>query len=188
MYTIKLIIYLFIFLFISKQAYCAEYARVLYVIDGDTIVVKYHKKKEKIRLLGIDTLETKDNYRAYVQSKQLKISIKQIIKRGNKAKKYVKRILKKGTKVRLEFDKVKRDNYKRLLAYVWLPGRVMLNEKILKAGHAKLMIIAPNKKYKKRLTEVFKKAKKRKNNIFKKIKLFVFLFSFHLHKFRRILR
>ena len=35
--------------------------KVVRVIDGDTIVINYHGKKEKVRLIGVDTPEKYDS-------------------------------------------------------------------------------------------------------------------------------
>jgi micrococcal nuclease len=45
--------------------------------------------------------------------------------------------------VRLSFDRVRRDNYGRLLAYVELDGR-RFNDELLDGGYARLLVIPPN--------------------------------------------
>ena len=52
-----------------------------------------------------------------------------------------------GKTVRLEFDVEKRDKYKRLLAYVYLPDGTFVNAEIVKQGYASLMTYPPNVKY-----------------------------------------
>jgi micrococcal nuclease len=51
-----------------------------------------------------------------------------------------------GERVRLEFDEDKFDPYDRLLAYVWLDGK-MFNETLVKEGYASVSTFPPNDKY-----------------------------------------
>ena len=78
------------------------------IVDGDTIVVNYQGREEKVRMIGVDTPETVDPYRP-VQAY------------GKEASDFSKKML-TGKKVRLEFDRNKRDKYGRALAYVNLPS------------------------------------------------------------------
>ena len=56
-----------------------------------------------------------------------------------------------GTEVRLERDVVGRDDYGRLLAYVYRRADdVLINELIVTRGHARPLTIAPNDTYSER--------------------------------------
>ena len=85
-----------------------EVARVLRVIDGDTIEVLINNKEDTVRLIGIDSPETLDS-RKPVQCFGKEAS--------NKAKEMLS-----GKTIRLEPDTTQsnRDKYGRLLRYVFL--------------------------------------------------------------------
>lgn len=115
------------------------------VIDGDTIEMA---SGEKIRLIGIDTPETKKN--------------------GAKGEHYCKKAYEftkrklEGKTIYLEYDIEKRDKYDRILAYVFLKDGTFFNARLLQAGYAQLLTVPPNVKY----VDLFKKLarKARKNN------------------------
>ncbi len=121
---------------------------VVRVIDGDTFICKLvNGKKEKIRMIGIDTPESRPNRKAKRDAIKTGKSLKEIIEMGKKATKFTKRFLKKGKKIFLEFDIEKRDRYGRLLAYVWLDKNTLFNELIIKKGFATVYTKPPNVKY-----------------------------------------
>ncbi len=111
------------------------------VIDGDTFVCS----REKVRLIGVDTPESKLNRRAYKQRSFGDVNT--VIRLGKLAKKFTETLIPPGTIVKLEFDVQKRDKYGRLLAYVWLPDGRMLNKVLLEEGYAVPLTIPPNTKY-----------------------------------------
>ncbi len=96
-------------------------ARVISVIDGDTIDVDINGKKERVRMIGIDTPET-------VHPK------KAVEKFGIQASDFTKKML-TGKTVILEFGDEERDKYDRLLAYVILDG-VNFNGELIRRGFA----------------------------------------------------
>ena len=103
------------------SAFANDLVKVKRVIDGDTIVVEIDGKHEKIRLIGVDTPETKHPQ-------------KPVQYFGKEAHLFTKRMV-EGKEVRLEFDWQKRDKYGRLLAYVYLPDGTFLNAEIIKQGY-----------------------------------------------------
>ena len=102
------------------------------VVDGDTVDVVLGDRHERVRLIGIDTPEV------YVAEGPPECY-------GPEASAFTKQLLPEGTEVRLERDVVGRDDYGRLLAYVYLAvdGR-MANEMIVAAGVAQPLTIPPN--------------------------------------------
>ncbi|GBE04316.1 thermonuclease precursor [bacterium BMS3Abin09] len=92
-----------------------------YVIDGDTIIVIIDRKKEKVRLIGVDTPEKDGPY-----TKEEPFS--------REASAFTKKIA-EGKQVRLEYDWQKRDKYGRLLAYVYLEDGTFLNAELIKQGY-----------------------------------------------------
>lgn len=143
------LLFLIVLLPLTAMSYNCVVERV---IDGDTFVCS----GEKVRLIGVDTPESRKNRRAY---KQRELGdIKTVVRLGKEAKKFTKSLIPPGTQVRLEFDVQKRDRYGRLLAYVWLPDGRMLNEVLLEEGYAMLMTIPPNTKYVERLRKAYRYA------------------------------
>lgn len=92
-----------------------------YVIDGDTIIVIINGKKEKVRLIGVDTPETDGPY-----TKEEPF--------GKEASAFTKKIT-EGKRVSLEYDWQRRDKYGRLLAYVYLEDGTFLNAEIIRQGY-----------------------------------------------------
>ena len=95
-----------------------EYYFVTRVVDGDTIVLD---TGEKVRLIGVDTPETKHPK-------------KPVEYFGKEASAFTKRIC-EGKKVRLEYDQTKRDRYGRVLAYVYLKDGTFVNAEIIRRGY-----------------------------------------------------
>ena len=93
------------------------------VVDGDTLdVVLADGKRERVRLIGIDTPERGACYSAKATSRA--------------------RTLAQGKRVVLKGDATQdtRDRYGRLLAYVWLPGGKDLGYQLVAGGFAKVYV------------------------------------------------
>jgi micrococcal nuclease len=113
-------------------AAATDRAVVEHVVDGDTIDVRIGDRLERVRLLGIDTPEV------YVDNGPPDCF-------GPEASAFTKALLPAGTAVRLERDVVGRDDYGRLLAYVYLDADgSLVNETIIGQGFARPLTIAPN--------------------------------------------
>ncbi len=134
------LILLIIFVITPTQAMEKTTARVLKVIDGDTIEVLLDNKYENVRLLGVDCYETYPNNRAYKQAYTEGITVEKVVELGKLAKYYVQKELKPDDMVYLEFEENKRDSYGRLLAYVYLEDGKMLNKMLLQNKKAKYFI------------------------------------------------
>ena len=152
----------FIIFFSVSIAFAYERAVVYYVVDGDTIVVVQGGRKEKVRLIGIDTPESRENSKAFRDAERKGSDISVIISQGKKATSFLRGIIKKGDSVSLEFDVVERDKYGRLLAYVYLGDGRLLNELIVKSGFAYVLTIPPNVKHKNKFIEALKYAQENK--------------------------
>jgi micrococcal nuclease len=94
------------------------------VSDGDTIKVSVNGKIETVRLIGVDTPETKDPR-------------KPIQCFGKQASDFTYKSL-YNVSVRLETDSSQqdRDKYGRLLRYVFLPDGTLFNQLLLSSGYA----------------------------------------------------
>lgn len=114
------------------------------VVDGDTIVVEINGNAEKVRLIGVDTPETV--HPALGEEPY-----------GKEASNFTKQQL-TGKTVELEMDVQERDQYDRLLAYVWIDEQ-MFNEVLLSGGYAQVATFPPNVKYVDRFTAAQKAAR-----------------------------
>lgn len=118
------------------------------VVDGDTIKVNYNGKVESVRLIGVDTPESVHPDRS------------KNTPQGKLASEFAKSKL-EGKEVILEFDVQERDQYDRLLAYVWIDGE-MFNKVLLREGYAQISTYPPNVKYVEAFTKIQNQA--RENN------------------------
>lgn len=130
--------------------------KVLWVYDGDTLKVE---NIGKVRLIGIDTPETKASSRDYFYKRDFNIKPKKLRQIARQAKQYNIHYV-KGTKVRLKLDQTKKDKYNRTLAYVYLPDGKMLNQLLLEKGLA-TVFRRYDFKDKKKFLKIEKKARKK---------------------------
>lgn len=118
---------------------------VVRVIDGDTIVVQLDGTSEHVRYIGIDTPEMDDERPA--------------VRRRAVAAKEANARLVDGRRVRLELDAERRDRYGRLLAYVWV-GDTLVNEVLVRTGHAAPYTVPPNVNYADRFQDAARDARR----------------------------
>jgi micrococcal nuclease len=114
----------------------AATARVLRVIDGDTIEVSIAGAEEDVRYIGVDTPETvKPGAPVDCFGPQASAANHRLVE---------------GRTVRLVFDRERRDAYGRLLAYVYARARgeagkpLFVNAALVRGGYARTLEIAPN--------------------------------------------
>ncbi|WP_139998141.1 thermonuclease family protein [Paenibacillus paridis] len=127
-----------------------QWYQVAGYIDGDTFKIKTGSDETTIRLLYVDTPETKK------QDSPVEPF-------GPEASAYTKQVLTESQEVRLTFDKELNDQYDRTLAIVELKDGRILNELLLEEGLAKVLIVEPNVKMEnayKQLEQQAKVAKK----------------------------
>jgi len=114
------------------------------VVDGDTIVVS---GGERVRLIGIDTPETKDPRRPVGCF-------------GEQASNFTASLLPSGSRVRLVGDVEPRDRYQRLLAYAYrLPDGLFVNAELLRRGFAQVLTIPPNVAHTERFVALSREAR-----------------------------
>ena len=149
----------------SKSSHAQQTTTVTRIVDGDTLKVFYLGNEESIRLIGIDTPESRVNKKTKKDAERNNQDIKIIIEMGKKATRYVKGLVKPGDLITIELDVQERDRYGRILGYVYLSNGKMLNEEIVKAGYAMTMTIPPNVKYKDRFLIAYQEAKEDKRGL-----------------------
>jgi micrococcal nuclease len=104
-------------------------AEVLRVVDGDTIEVELDGEEEDVRYIGVDTPET------VKPGAPVGCFGPEASERNHE--------LVEGRVVRLVFDRELRDDYGRLLAYVYADGR-LVNAELVAGGYARTLEIEPN--------------------------------------------
>jgi micrococcal nuclease len=120
----------------STPAGEAVSARVVRVIDGDTIEVSIRGRDEDVRYIGVDTPETvKPDTPVQCYGPQASAENHRLVD---------------GRTVRLVFDRERRDVYGRLLAYVYTRARGesetahFVNAVLVRDGYARTLTIPPN--------------------------------------------
>ncbi len=107
-------------------------AVLLRVIDGDTIDATFDGVEERVRLIGIDTPETKK------ENTPIECF-------GPEATGFTKSLLAVGAPLYIERDVVGRDDYGRLLGYVYrVDDGLFVNREIVAQGYANVLTISPN--------------------------------------------
>lgn len=110
-------------------------AAVVGAVDGDTVLMRVGGDEVLVRLLGIDTPETKH-------------PDKPVQCYGPEASARTEELLPDGTPVRLERDREARDRYDRLLTYVFrAEDGLFVNLALAREGYARTLWIAPNRAY-----------------------------------------
>ncbi len=116
-------------------------AVVDWVVDGDTIDVVIDGVEERVRLTGIDTPEI-----AHESSGDRPGNDAECF--ADAAHEYARELIDVGTPVRLERDVVARDDYGRLLAYVYRASDgIFVNYELVRQGYATPLSIEPNTTY-----------------------------------------
>ncbi|WLR49942.1 thermonuclease family protein [Bacillus tianshenii] len=148
----KKFIYSLLLLLLLAVSGCSEEqnntfeATVPYVVDGDTLDIRFNGKEERVRLLLVDTPETKH-------------PDKPVQPFGPEASTFAKETL-EGKTVEVELDVSERDKYGRLLAYIWVDDK-LFNEMLIERGLARVAyVFEPNTKYVDSFYETQKEAQK----------------------------
>jgi endonuclease YncB( thermonuclease family) len=119
-------------------------AKVVRVVDGDSVKGSFGNQEETIRLLLVDTPETVH-------------PDKPVQPFGPESSDFAREML-EGKDVQIEIDVSERDKYGRLLAYLWI-GDEMFNELLLEQGLARVAYVyPPNIKYVEQFRDTQKKA------------------------------
>ena len=149
---LKIIPLLITFLLLLPTLSSAGQHKVIRIVDGDTIVVDYKGKYEKLRLLRVNTPES------------VHPDEKQNIPMGKVASDYTKERL-TGKYVDLEFEGPFRGRYGRLLAYVFVDGENFNLELVRQGLSPYYTKYGLSQKYDKEFKEAEQYARKHKLNI-----------------------
>jgi len=116
------------------------WVRVSRVHDGDTLTVRYRGRDERVRLLGVDTPETGHSRKLGRAAQRAGRAPGQEARLGDMARDYVAGLVGPGGKVRLVFEPggERRDDHRRLLAWVHLADGRQLNELLIAEGYARV--------------------------------------------------
>ena len=107
-------------------------AEVVHVVDGDTVDLRIGTRRVRVRLIGVNTPETVDPRRSVECF-------------GPNAKARTEALLPPGTQVRVERDVEPRDDYGRLLGYVYRSDDgTFVNLALVIDGYAVPLRIEPN--------------------------------------------
>ena len=148
----RLLISSLLLLTLPVLAFAGQY-KVIRIVDGDTIVIKYDGKYEKVRLLCVNTPES------------VHPDKEQNIPMGKVASRYTQKKL-TGKDVNLEFEiKKLRGHYGRLLAYVFVDGQ-NFNLDLVRQGLSPYYTkYGKSEKYDSKFRAAEKQARKEKLNI-----------------------
>ena len=145
---------------ITQEIDLTKQYEVSEVIDGDTIKIKVGDNEVKVRLLQVDTPESKHPD----ESKNVPM--------GKKATEFTANFL-KNKKVRLETDVEPYDKYGRLLAYVYVKddkgNEICLNQALIENSLAKTVKYGKNIKNYEKYLEIERKLRDKKQGIWENI-------------------
>ena len=110
----------------------SESVLVTRVVDGDTVEVQLNGNEEDVRYIGVDTPET--------------VAPGEPVDCFGPRASHFNEALVEGEQVRLVFDEELRDDYGRLLAYVYLAER-FVNAELVRRGYARSLTIPPNDRF-----------------------------------------
>lgn len=162
MKIIALIISLFL---LSATAYGAKKNsyKVESIEDGDTIVVDFKGKSQRIQLLGIDAPENTVNAKLNLDIRVKGLSKDSLLEIGSIATAHLKTQITAGQNIELQGDLSRPDRYGRIPAIVINEKGDSLNQLMVKNGYALLLTRFPlNSALKTSLDEAQKQAQKEK--------------------------
>ena len=125
---------------------------VVKIVDGDTIKLDIDDEVTSVRLIGIDTPES------------VHPNKEKNVPEGKLAAEHTK-ALAADKYVYIEYGEEAHDRYGRVLAYVYLDEKTMLNAQLIEDGYAEVYTIKPNDKYEDYFLNLEEKAKKNNSGL-----------------------
>ena len=120
----------------------ARAARVVRVVDGDTVVLSGLGSS---RLIGVDTPEVHGRPECF----------------GREAAAFLRRVLERGARASWLAGSERRDRYGRKLVYLWLADGRSLNAMLVEGGYARPLPIPPTDRYAERFESLARGARRR---------------------------
>lgn len=130
-----------------------DLAIVKRVVDGDTLEVSYKGQDTTVRLLNVDTPETKHPNK-----------IVECL--GPEATDFLEEMLPEGSRVTLEFDIEKTDKYGRTLAGVYKDSGELVNAEIARKGLGVAVKFEPNSKFYQPVLDAQQEAESKQRGLF----------------------
>lgn len=112
-------------------------ANVIRVIDGDTYELKISNKKQKVRLIGVDTPESVAPADYHKSNSEEGKDVSQIVTEK----------FRNIDTIYVEYDVNHTDKYGRTLAYLYFKDGTMVQDWLLENGYANIATYPPNVKY-----------------------------------------
>lgn len=136
--------------------------------DGDTLVIQYKGKSQRVQLIGIDAPEDTQNPKLNLDSRNKKIEKNDLLAMGKASTEYLKTLVITGEKVILQGNLSQKDKYNRLPAIVLNEKSESLNQRMVEDGYALLLTRFPlNEDFKNHLEKAQKKAQSEKLGLWK---------------------
>ncbi|MCU6481988.1 thermonuclease family protein [Arthrobacter sp. A2-55] len=131
----------------------ADTGTVKSITDGDTLVISVGGANKTIRLLNVDTPETKD-------------PAKDVECLGPEATEFLTQTLPAGTKVKLKYDVERKDKYGRTLAAVFTKDGTLVNAEIARAGLGTALVVGRNSAFLEQVKAAQEQAKAAQKGLF----------------------
>jgi micrococcal nuclease len=128
-------------------------------VDGDTLIVSSRGRALRLRLIGVDAPELSRAHGRFRRSAGAE-DCAPPDRAGREAERVLSKLVRPGAVLHVASDREPLDPYGRHLGYVWTgepadPGSpgggrhqsVFVNAAVIRSGHARAMVIAPNDRF-----------------------------------------
>ena len=134
---LKIFINILLSLFLLQSTTSADNSYIPITItkiyDGDTVGARIEGEVFLVRLKGVDCYETMRINRAYRQAYEGRISVDEVVKRGERSKEYLSGLFNKVGKDRIYFQFQGVDRYSRALGVLYF-NKMNVNEEMINGG------------------------------------------------------
>lgn len=127
-------------------------ARVLRVVDGDTIIAEIQGRQYRVRYIGIDTPETHHPEEGADYW-------------GFEATAANRELVPEGATIILQRDLSETDIYGRLLRYIWVDG-VLINAELVRMGLARVLFYEPDVLYRSEIKAAEREAQEARRGLY----------------------
>ncbi|MCO5968773.1 thermonuclease family protein [Actinoallomurus soli] len=109
----------------------ARTARVVRVVDGDTLVLRIGGRSRRVRLIGVDAPETWARHDCF----------------GVQATRALRRLTPAGAEVRVAADRAPDDRFGRRLLHLWTNRGALVAASLVRNGFARALVVPPDTRY-----------------------------------------